>query len=448
VSSTRNALDPAELRQERFSSSTELRGDFLLGNLVAKRTSVLNDPEKRRLCWFVQDVSTRQGVLTHPTCNQFAAWPFTNVGDTGASGLELLASEILFRSKAEATSERLRIVKDWLARLALDPTLVAFDVAGPICGLRDPLGTLSEIMADLNAVPLGRAADTLTKKKVFDLLDYCLESRGLVLATGTYRVGKSFSAQAWAQSHLGVARYVQLTSARDDEAFFRQIARSIGVACSLKRKAAEIRERVEATLQHQQIMLIFDEAQYCLPQTVRTSQLPQRLCWIITALLNRNVPVALIASRDWTRIVQNMKRTLPIFGFEQLEGRQRLRVDLPDVLSEHDLTEIARIFAPDADEASLMLLAGLAMRHSGYIATTIEAVVARARFLARKHGSAMTFESIKAAMTEIDPSFRPHRDPGANPSRGGGAAAADASRITTFDTKGRPKHRKTVLFSP
>jgi hypothetical protein len=94
-----------------------------------------------------------------------------------------------------------------------------------------------------------------------------------------------------------------------------------------------------------------------------------------------------------------------------------------------------------------MLLAGLAMRHSGYIAT-IEAVVARARFLARKHGSAMTLESIKVAMTEIDPSFRPHRDPYANPSPVVGPAAADASRRTTFDTKGRPKPRKTVLFSP
>jgi len=151
------------------------------------------------------------------------------VGDTGASGLELLASEILFRSTAEATSERLRIVKDWLARVALDPTLVTFDVAGPIVGLPDPLGTLSEIMADLNAMPLGRAADTLTKKKVWDMLDYCLESRGLVLATGTYRVGKSFSAQAWAQSHLGVARYVQLTSARDEEAF-------LSSDCSLDRR--------------------------------------------------------------------------------------------------------------------------------------------------------------------------------------------------------------------
>jgi hypothetical protein len=67
MSSTRNAVDRDELRQERFSSSAELRGDFLLGNLVAKRCSVLNDPEKRRICWFVQDISTRQGVLTHPT---------------------------------------------------------------------------------------------------------------------------------------------------------------------------------------------------------------------------------------------------------------------------------------------------------------------------------------------------------------------------------------------
>lgn len=60
-------------------------------------------------------------------------------------------------------------------------------------------------------------------------------------------------------------------------------------------------------LREQQIMLVIDEAQYILSQAVQPREVPQRLSWILTSLVNYGVPVALIASRDFTRLVENMR---------------------------------------------------------------------------------------------------------------------------------------------
>lgn len=407
MSSTRTALDPGEIRQERFSSSADLRGDFLLGNLVARRCALLDDPQLRRLVWFVQDLSTRQGMQTHPTCNQFPAWPLPlPLNHKGETGLDLLALEIVNRSEAGNSFENLRSCKEWLIRFCLDPESEPINKPHKITAVSGVLKCLAEIVDDARLAPLAKVAETATKRALWDLLDYGLSSRGLVLCEGTYRVGKSFCAQAWTMAHAGEARYVQLSSARDEEAFYRQIARSLGVACSLKRRSAEIRERVEATLQEQQIMLVIDEAAFTLPQATRTRHLPHRLCWLITACSNRGVPVALIASRDFSRIMENMRRQLPIFGQEQFYGRLRMRIDLPDVLSGDDLAEIAGVLAPEADEATRLLLAGLALRHTGFI-STIEAVVSRARFLAEKQRRPLNFRFVEAAMIDIDPTYKP-----------------------------------------
>lgn len=409
----------AQLVQERFSSAQELRGDYLLANLVAKRCALIDDGRLRRLIWWIQDVSMRQGLERHPACNQFPA--HLNPVETERSGLEMLAVEILTRGGRSSDADVVRDLKLWLARICLDPDDLVLRQR-PVPDL-DALHLAEIIMGETSILPLGRLAETQTRRAIFDVLDFALESRGFVLAEGTYRVGKSFCAQAWAMSHLGEARYVQLTSVRDDESFYRTIAKAVGCTAALTRSGSDIRERIEMTLQGQQLMLVIDEAAYLLPQATRTRYMPNRLCWILTALVNRGVAVALIASRDFSRMMAHMKRTLPIFGQEQFWGRLRLRIDLPDALDEGDLVAISRVLAPEADDATLLLLAGMALLHTGYI-STVESVVARARFLARKTGKPFRFAHAMTAMSEIDPSFRPEKFA----PRGGSAASPRTSR--------------------
>ena len=443
MSATRHAPKGSALRQEKFASSVELRGDYLLGNLVAKRCSVLRDPVLRKLAWMIQDLSTRAGLYTHPTCNQFPSWSLPVEAGDNATGLDRLCIEMLRRGGQVPGTLQIRKVKDFLLRFALDP---AFDCTAQAPAiLPGAFNILLEIYTDLTIAPLARVAATSTQKAVFDMLDYGLSCRGLTLAEGTYRVGKSFSSQAWVQSKIGEARYVQLGSAKDDESFYRHLSKALGLAASSCRRTHEMRSRIEGMLREQQIMLVIDEAQYILSQAVQPREVPQRLSWILTSLVNYGVPVALIASRDFTRLVENMKRKLPLFGWEPFYGRLRLRIDLPDALSENDLIAVARALAPEADEATVLLLAGLAMKKTGFI-STIEAASSRARFLANKAGQAFAFEHVESAVCEIDRSYR-KAAPGGRPadySRRSGGIPAERPQ-THFNRTGQPKAEALAL---
>jgi hypothetical protein len=62
MSNTRRSEPGKPMRQERYASSAEFnRG--LLGNLVARRCSLLERPEDRQLIWFIQQLSHERGGL-------------------------------------------------------------------------------------------------------------------------------------------------------------------------------------------------------------------------------------------------------------------------------------------------------------------------------------------------------------------------------------------------
>jgi len=226
-----------------------------------------------------------------------------------------------------------------------------------------------------------------------------MSQRGLVLAEGPYRTGKSYSAQAWAQMHLGQSRYVQLSSANDEGAFYRDIARAVGVACSSQMKAAEMRNRIESVLREQHLLLVIDEADFIWPQAVNVKEVPRRVCWILTSLVNNGVPVALIGSRNFSRLMANCEQRCRVWGSEQFHGRLRLRVPLPDKLSEADLFAIARAVVPEADDATRMLIVGHALKSNVPI-PAIESIAARARWFASEQSRALSFADVRRAMTE------------------------------------------------
>lgn len=427
MSSTRKSSRPGVLHQNRFSSARELRGDHLLANLVVSRCRTLDDPALRKLILWVQEISTLQGCDAHKTMNQFPAWPLPlPCGHNGQSGLDLLALELLARGGANPSEENIRLSVEWMSRLCLDPENSALDHPEQFIKIRRPVGLLFEIMEDASSAPLSNVAETTIQSKIWDALDYALHCKGLTLVTGDYRIGKSFSAQAWCAARMGEVRYVQLTSATSDEAFYRQICRSLGVAAALTRNASELRERCEVTLQEQRLGLVVDEAAYALPQTVRTYQIPGRLTFLM-GLANRNVAIALVGSSDFLNIMHSLKRKLPIWNQADFWGRVRLHTALPESLTEKDLLSISKTLAPEADEATSLLLAGLAMSASGHLGT-IESVVSRARFLTASSGRPFDFHLVQRAMQDLDPSFKPIVP--ANPSRDVSGSPANPSRKT------------------
>jgi hypothetical protein len=169
-------------------------------------------------------------------------------------------------------------------------------------------------------------------------------------------------------------------------------------------KTAQMRVRIEETLRSQRLLLCIDEADWIWSQAVRMRAAPERVNWLMTALVNHGIPVALIGSRNFSRLLRNTEKHCPVWGSEQFHGRIRLRKELSDGLSQADLFAIARLLLPDADEPTLMLLVGYALESKGRVAA-LETAASRARFFAEQQNRGVSFEDVRAAMREAGYKF-------------------------------------------
>jgi hypothetical protein len=217
--------------------------------------------------------------------------------------------------------------------------------------------------------------ETSICRRVFEALGYTRDARTLTLIDGPARIGKSFSAQAWCERMAGLARYVQVPCSNDDIGFFRAIGKALGVSASLQLKASEIRNRIEEVLQHGDLMLVLDESQYCWPQSWQRYAMPSRVNWILQALVNFNVPVALVTT---PLFYSSQKRVEELTGWtsEQLIGRIGHVERLPNKLGRADLVKVAKALLPSAEAAwgALAAYADVSKKHLA----SIEAIAKRA----------------------------------------------------------------------
>ena len=369
MSSTRRSTRVGPVRQERYASSAAYPKG-LLGNLVAKRCAELRDPEERKLILFLHELSLRDGFALHYTCNLFPAWPWPSTSTASERVFERVGRELVEMFPDRITERhREKFRRDlpaFLTRACLDPSVDLHAVG--VCGFNGLMEALRTYKARFESAASRMLASTSASRTIFDLLDYALTQRGIVMVEGTFRLGKSMAAQAWAQMHLGECRYVQLTSSPDEAAFFRCFARALGTACSSQMKAAEMRNRIEEVIRRQHLLILVDESDYVWEGTVRIKQAPTRVNWLITAIVNAGIPLALVASRNFQRMMAHTERRCPNWGSEQFIGRIKLRQTLPDDLEEADLFAIAAKLTPEADEPTRMLLVAHAMRSRGYVA--------------------------------------------------------------------------------
>lgn len=400
MSNTRTAAPGAELAQGRFASS--LQTGALLGNLVTKKCQAVGSAHHRRLILFLQDLSLRAGWRNHPTANLFPAWPWrADRLTTGATAFDCVAEDLktLFPGEIQNRKSLARLPQ-FLTKLCLDPALDPLTVTFP--GIASFIELLEKYRLAFCEAARTQVASTAPTRIVWESLDYALNNLphgGIVLIEGAYRVGKSYSSQAWSLAHLGECRYVQLTSDRTEVSFYRSLSRALGLACSTQRKAAEMRLRIELTVTGQKLLLVLDEGQWALPTMMRPTAAPERLNFILSSLVNNGVAVALVCSKDFTRLMSNLERKLPIFGSEQFYGRLRLRKQLPDSLDENDLFRIARAVMPEATDAMEKLLVGHALQSKGKI-SAIENAVTRARYFAGRARRSVSFPDLSRALVE------------------------------------------------
>jgi hypothetical protein len=178
---------------------------------------------------------------------------------------------------------------------------------------------------------------------------------------------------------------VEVPSTNDETSFYRAIAKGLGIGAGQSLKGGQVRQKVEDTLQGGDLLLVLDEAHYLWPQQARIRDaLPRRLNWIMTALVNHGVSVALITTPQFLK-TQRVVEKATHWTSGQFIGRISHYETLPETLTEADLAAVARRLFPEGDESAITGLVCYARTSSKYLAG-IEQIVKRARFLARRDG--------------------------------------------------------------
>ena len=459
MSSTRRTNTPGIVKQERFASSPEFeRG--LMANLVAKRCSVLESAADRQLIWAMQLLSHRAGGLKKLATDLMAFFPERLASDSmqkfgmkpgqvySAEQVRIVRDEIgggdictpAFPLKGEipfdwsasgllndgecrtnrAESRQREAGKfpssypvsdfvKWcqaaatqhlekhLLALCLDPAIPVAD--GSAWYFPALVSSLREFMASRFESHCRQTVVTSLGERVHDALDYTAETGSMSLIEGPARFGKTHSVKDWCERNPGRARYVQMESSRDEMSFFRAIAKSLGVSIRLNSKAQELRQRIEETLQGGDLMLVIDEDHYLWPNLIDSRTLPGRINWILTALVNNGVPVALVTTPQFLRNQKEFENRTR-WTSEQLTGRIGHYEPLPDALTAADLEKVSASLLPGADAKTIEMLVAYAQASAKYLAG-IRHAVDRATFIARKEGrEKIQFADVKQALKQ------------------------------------------------
>lgn len=453
--------DPAswQFRQDAFASSADFE-QGILGNLVATRCQKLTDPEVISMLWWLQQVSWRTGGLeklaadflqanSHligtPSMHRFGMnagqvytaeqvrairreLPGCGLGRFPLRGEQTLAMRTQVEVRMQASSitsdyeeelrheaERLpkaypaarlleackiepdllaKELKQWLLDPSTQPTKDPWNIAGLWNALRqwrDSEATQS----------IQKIIETEVTRRVFDELDFALEQKTFVLIEGREGIGKSEAAALWCRKHPGQAIYIRMEVGSDETTLYRSIARKVGTACSYRRKAVEMRARIEDALQPGHLMLVIDEAHFLWPQSDRSSRsAPKRLDWLRTALVDFGVPVALISTPQYFEQACTRFREA---GWNSLQLQRRiartLTLPAPEELPLADVLNVAKSYFPRANESTLKKIAALALANVGFL-TAIKHLRQRVDFLRSRNPGASESETLAGALRE------------------------------------------------
>ncbi|HUB66945.1 MAG TPA: AAA family ATPase [Candidatus Methylacidiphilales bacterium] len=357
---------------------------------MKKRCATLRDPRDIELIWFIQYQSWQPGGLDKFVAAVLEAFPgrfeVSKISEVDPMTAWLSAGrrtgnpEIMWRSCfITETSKN-------LIAFCLDPAFPVEQLGtiGDVCVFHDLHGALLKYIDQWEKKQLTDLVVTKVGSVVGESLDYAEEQRALALIEGNPRMGKTYMAKRWCEARPGKRRFVSLTEATSDKEFFREIALGVGSGSSYSYKATELRERVNDVLQAGYLTLVIDEAHYLFPQRNFREALPRRVNWVITALNNYNVPVALIATPQFTKSQLQIEKSTH-WTSAQFIGRIGYCAKLPEHLEEKDLMAVARFHLPETKEHSIRVLVDYAVASQKHLAA-IEQAVKAARRQARLKG--------------------------------------------------------------
>ncbi len=315
MSSMRHAAEGAPISFERYMSSpeyAELRG--IPGTAVAAKAQLYTDASKRSLLFFLQSLSVKEGGLHGVT--------------------RRLSPKFSTLSEEDLTK--------FLVELCINPKMVIEFNGSKSSSLPPyvrPFNALQNFQDRYEAEIGSNFVLTTIAQEVFETLDHALAIGKMVVIEGQSGSGKTTAAEAWCAQHQGEARFVSLGGITHKTGFFRKLAMTIGLAAS-KRKGSDIQVKVEDFFHKSRLMLVVDEAHYLWPRLQQRESSPVLVDWINTALVNHNVPVALICTDQFAKLKKRVEERTG-WTSEQLEHRVKRYKKLTALPTKQDLEAVA-----------------------------------------------------------------------------------------------------------
>ena len=369
MSSTRHAPPGSAVSFVRYMSSpeyVELRG--IPGTAVAAKAQLCANARQRSLLFFVQSLSIKERGLRFVT----------------RALLERLPS---FREEA---------LTEFLIDLCINPKVGFSNEAA--ASVDQVIGALRDFQDRYETTIKSEFVLTTVGKEIFETLGHALAIGKMVVIEGESGIGKTTAVEAWCAAHQGRARFVSLSGITHKTGFFRKLAGTIGLAAA-KAKAIDMQVRVEEFFRKTRLMLVIDEAHYLWPQYQRSYSSPELIDWVNTALVNHNVPVALICTDQFAKLKTRVEKQTG-WTSEQLEHRVKRYKAQSKIPTKQDLEAVAaKLLAmrwssqeeqwngpgPAANPDVIKIVVGYALTckmRLPAVANTVE----EARYQARKHG--------------------------------------------------------------
>jgi hypothetical protein len=147
------------------------------------------------------------------------------------------------------------------------------------------------------------------------------------------------------------------------------------------------------------LALVIDEAHYLWPQRYYHNTTPARITWIMTALVNRGVAVALITTQQFFRSLAAIEKTTH-WTSDQFKGRIGRYIKLPDVLSRNELEDVAGVLLPGVNTDSIRALARYA-ESSGQYLGAMDSIPDTAKYFSESEGRhEVEFKDVERAIRE------------------------------------------------